>query len=133
MWSDRYYYLNIYHDKELSVDCDTNQLVAFLQTIPQLEQTAGTKFKNSSNTSSYIDVTLLWAIHLNSWSDKDAAKQRTNLITIVCAKDELVNFQELKNSFIKIAAFLNWQLVDEQTDEGVEDFILWKPGETMPI
>ncbi|MBC8152665.1 MAG: hypothetical protein H7Z72_07120 [Bacteroidetes bacterium] len=124
MWSDKYYYLNIYHDKELRVDCDTNQLVSFLKSLSQLKQTTTTAFTNSDRLPLYIDITLLWTNHINSWSDKDRATQRTNLIAIVCAKDKLKDFQELKDTFIKIATFLTWQLVDEQNDEGIEDFIL---------
>jgi HD superfamily phosphohydrolase YqeK len=34
------------------------------------------------------------------------------------------NFEEIKNIFIQVANFLNWQLVDEHTDDGIEEFVL---------
>jgi hypothetical protein len=127
MWSDRYYYLNIFHDTELSVHCNTGQLITFLQTLPQLKQTSDYTFTNSSNLSIFLTLSLLYARHKDSWSDKDTDPEKTNLITIVCSKDNEQNFEEHKNIFIQIAAFLNWQLVDERTDDGIEDFVLWAP------
>ncbi|GAB4030355.1 hypothetical protein [Spirosoma jeollabukense] len=113
----------------MSVDCDTNQLVAFLKSLSQLKQIAATTFTNDDRSPLYINISLLWTNHIYSWSDKDRATQRTNLIAIVCAKDELKGFQELKDTFVRIATFLSWQLVDEENEEEIEDFILWKPNE----
>lgn len=127
MWSDRYYYINIYHDKGLSVECNTSQLVAFLRELPELQQKSPFEFTNTEQLP-FAELLLLRAKDADNWSEaRDASSVKTNMIAIVCAKDSPEKFQQLKVAFIKIASFLNWQLVDEQTDDGIEDFVLWQP------
>jgi hypothetical protein len=127
MWSDKYYYLNIFHDEKLSINCNTQELIDFLKTLPELKQTGNFTFSNSSQSPTFINIILLNARELNSWSDNDTNTQKTNLIAIVCAKGNPQNFEKLKEPLIKIASFVNWQLVDEHTDDGIEDFIIWSP------
>lgn len=131
MWSDRHYYLNIFHDKELSLHYNTNELIAFLKTIPELQQTGNFTFSNSSQFPIAIELILLYARHLNSWNNNDTDQLKTNLIAIVCTKDNQENFERLKNIFIKIAAFINWQLEDEHTDDDIENFIICSPDEKI--
>jgi hypothetical protein len=126
MWSDKYYYWNIYQDKQLSADFDTQTLTSFLKSLPELEQ-VGDYFFQSPPPFPFADISLLYARSINSWSSNDVNDKKTNLIAIVCAKDNAENFEKLKSLFIRIATFINWQLVDEQTDEGIEDYILWQP------
>jgi hypothetical protein len=127
MWSDRYYYLNIFHDVELSVHCNTKELIAFLKTIPELKKNGNFTFCNKSRFPISIELILLYARHLNSWSDNDTNQERTNLIAIVCTKDNQQNFELVKSIFIKIASFVRWQLVDEHTDDEIENYIIWAP------
>jgi len=129
MWSDRYYYINIYHDKSLRVDCKTRELVDFLRSLPELKQTSDFTFSNTDSLP-YASLTLLKAYHIDSWSDKETDIEKTNLIAVVCAKSTNEEFKLLKATLIKIAAFLNWQVVDEETDDGIEDFVLWRPQES---
>lgn len=129
MWSDRYYYLNIYHDAELSVDHSTGVLIDFLKTLPELTQKGNFTFTNSAEFPIYVSLSLFYARALGNWNDRDTDQQKTNLAVIVCAKDNEQNFEKLKYLFIKIAAFLNWQLVNERTDDGVEDDVIWAPEE----
>lgn len=127
MWSDRYYYINIYHDKNLSIECNTHLLVEFLKSLPELQQTSPFKFTNTGRLP-FAELLLLRAKDADSWSEaRDTSSQKTNMIAIVCAKDTPERFQQLKATFIKIASFLNWQMVDEENDEGIEDFVLWQP------
>jgi hypothetical protein len=126
MWSDRYYYLNIYKDDSLSGDVSTTQLRAFIATIPQLEQRGAFEFSNTASFP-FTSLWLLKAKSLRSYSSNDTDPKRTNLITIVCSKGENVDFRALESVFTQIAAYLNWTLVDEETDDGVEHYIIWEP------
>lgn len=54
----------------------------------------------------------------------------TNLITIVCSKGEQIDFKELKRVFYSNCLILNWKLVDEETDDGIENFTIWEPRNT---
>jgi hypothetical protein len=126
MWSDRYYYLNIYADDYLSYSHDTNDLVAFLNTLPQLKQIGPYTFRNSNSLPYFVDLSLLAAHYLTSWSSNDTGPN-TTLIAVVCAKDASADFELIKPVLVSIATYLNWQLVDEETDDGEENFILWQP------
>ncbi len=79
MWSDKYYYLNIFHDEELSVHCNTKELIHFLKTMPELKQTGDFTFSNNSRFPLSINFTLLYARHLTSWSDRyESRKNKPN-------------------------------------------------------
>ena len=126
MWSDRYYYLNIYKDESLSSDVSTIQLREFIATIPQLEQRGEFEFSNTASFP-FTSLWLLKAKSICSWSSNDTDPKRTNLITIVCSKGDNVDFRVLESVFTQIASYLNWTLVDEETDDGIENYIIWAP------
>ena len=129
MWSDRYYYLNIYKDKSLSDDVSTSELSAFITSFPQLEQREAFNFRNTESFP-FTSIWLLKARSINSYNSNDTNIEKTNLITIVCAKGEDIDFSVLESVFVQIASYLNWSLVDEETDDGIEDYIIWAPEKT---
>lgn len=126
MWSDRYYYLNIYSDEELTKTCDTRSLRQFLQSLPELTQVGDFNSENSHNFP-FTRLILLHTSGKGGWNDSHVSAKRTNLIDIVCAKGEDVPFDCMSATFIKIAKFLNWKLIDELTDDDVENFVIWEP------
>lgn len=126
MWSDRYYYLNIYKDENLSEYSDTSRLRDYISTIPELKEKGKCEFENTEKVP-FIQLLMLNSSSIDNWSSEDTNSKRTNLITIVCAKGEEIDFNEIKIIFIKIASFLNWNLVDEETDEGIENYKIWEP------
>jgi hypothetical protein len=95
--------------------------------MPELQQTGDFTFSNSSRFPISLNLILLYARHLNSWNENDTNQLKTNLIAIVCAKDDLESFERLKSIFIKIAAFVDWQLEDEHADDDIENYIIWSP------
>lgn len=46
MWSDKYYYLNIYKDKNISSYFETRKLREFISTFPEFEKSGAFTFKN---------------------------------------------------------------------------------------
>jgi hypothetical protein len=128
MWSDRYYYLNIVPDLALSSGHSTEDLIAFLRKQKELVQVSDFKFRNSSDFSIFVDIQLLKANSYDSWSDKDVSHEITNMIAVVCSKGDQGKYELAKNVLIRIAAYLGWQLIDERTNEGVENHLLWKPS-----
>jgi hypothetical protein len=127
MRSPKYHYLGIYHDSDLSVHCYTYDLVAFLKTFPELVQTESHIFSNRPNFPLFLTMTLLYAHKPDSWSDKNINAVRTNLIDIVCSKDNITAFGEFKQILIKVADFLHWKLVDEMDEDGNENVVIWAP------
>lgn len=128
MWSDKYYYLNIYKNESLSGEVSTDQLVDFLSNIPELNKLGKFEFGNREPFP-YTQLLLLKANSLNGWSKNDTNSKKTNLITIVCSKGENIDFEALERVFVKVASYLNWSLIDEETDDGIENHIIWKPEE----
>jgi hypothetical protein len=126
MWSDRYYYLNICSDSELSEDFNSIQLLNFLETIPEIRKVNEHKFRNLDSFP-HLEILVLKARSLNSWSNYDTNKEMTNLLAIVCSKSS-TDFERIKTILIRIASFLNWPLIDEETDDGEENKVLWTPG-----
>lgn len=126
MWSDRYYYLNICRDSELSGKSNSTRLLNFLRSIPELQQVADFEFRNVESFP-FLQILTLKAKHLDSWSSDNTDSEETNLVTIVCSKSDAKDFEKIKVVLIKIASFLNWPLTDEQTDDGEENKVLWTP------
>jgi len=128
MWSDKYYYLNLYKNEELSFVYDTKELRDFINRIPELYSVNNYEFTNTESFP-FTQLLLLNVESLNNWTKSETHPEKTNLITIVCGKGEQIDFNELKGVFIKIASYLKWNLVEEETDEGIENYIIWKPEE----
>ncbi|WP_131387726.1 hypothetical protein [Flavobacterium suncheonense] len=101
------------------------KLVTFLMSITELKQNSNYLFANNQGFP-FTEILLLNAKNIDSWSENNFAKTKVNLLAIVCEKGNDENFQKLKMMFIKIANFLSWQLVDEETDDGIENFIIWE-------
>ena len=125
MWSNKYHYLNIYYDEQLSVDRNTQEIVAFITGIPQLMQTGDFEFQNKEPFP-FTHIQLLKARNLQSWNEKDTHFEKTNLIHIICTKASTMDFEEMKKVFIQIASFLAWSLTEEESENGVENHVLWK-------
>lgn len=126
MWSDRYYYLNICSDSLLSEDFSSTRLLTFLNSLPELKKVTDFEFRNVDSFP-FLEILTLKAKTLDSWSNDDTNRTVTNLVTIVCSKGDTKDFERIKVVLIKIASFLNWQLTDEQTDDGEENKVLWTP------
>jgi hypothetical protein len=126
MWSNNYYYLNICSDEKLSFSYETLKIRELLISLNEFKQTSDFIFTNKPDFP-FATVTLLNAKNIDSWSDKDIDEEKTNLINIVCVKDNDENFENLKNTFVKIAKSLNWKLINEESDDGIENLIIWQP------
>jgi hypothetical protein len=126
MWSPFYFYWNIYHDQQLSQSVGLVELNVFLKTLPQLVKKTDYSYRNAHGFP-FTDIVLLNTRNKDNWSDRNYAGESVNLIVIVGSKSEHERIPELEALFIRIAEFTGWLLVDEYTDEGEEDFVLWQP------
>ena len=127
MWSDRYYYLNLCKDINLSGIVNTHSLLVFLSSFPELVQKSNYGF-NNINGFPFVEILVLHASSINSWSEENFNKEKSNLIVVVCEKGNSENFEKIKEVLIKISNFINWEIVDEATDDGNENVVIWKPS-----
>lgn len=93
MWSDKYYYLNIYKDENLSSTCSTKELRDFLVNIPELKQVNEYEFKNSKSFP-FTQLLILKATSVDNWSNLDINPKVSNLVTIVSQKGVNVDYEE---------------------------------------
>ncbi len=128
MWSDRYYYLKIYADENLGASTCTRTLIDFIEAIPELESDGNYGYKNSGDFP-FVSLSLIKARNINSWSSNDFDSSETNLINIVYKKGKNDKFETAKLIYIRIAKFLQWKLIDEETDDDIENFVIWTPSE----
>ena len=128
MWSDKYYYLNIVPDLALNSGHSTKDLTAFLCKQKELVQLSDFRFQNSPDYPIFMDIQLLKANKYENWSEKDVSHETTNMIAVVCSKGDSGGYELAKEVLIGIAAYLGWRLIDEETDDGEENHLLWKPS-----
>lgn len=126
MWSENYNYLNIYKDETLSITCGTQELSRFIAGMPDLIQASEFEFKNKESFP-FVRLLLLNAKRRDRWSSLDTDSRCTNLISIICEKEDCDYSRAVQSALIQIASFLEWKLVDEETDDGIEYFTIWEP------
>ncbi len=124
MWSNYHLYLNIAFDINLSRSCDSQALKVFLNSLPELVQNGEYNYTSSAGLPGFT-LLMLNAPSYGSWSELNIDPIQTNLLAIVCSKDR---FDELKSLCIKIASFLQWQLINETTDDEIDNFVIWSPA-----
>lgn len=96
-------------------------LTDFLLTFPELVQKDASSFENSTSFP-LVEIKLLLANPDEDWTDSDVHHLRTNFIAVGFANDRPENFEKIKSLCIRIAAFLNWQLLDATAKTS-----LWEP------
>ena len=95
MWSDRYYYFNIYADKELSKFVNTKELILFLNTILELKYEEKGSYRNVKGFP-FLDMQLLNVKNVDSFSSNDFSEKETNFVSLVCAKGCENEFMDVK-------------------------------------
>ena len=126
MWSDQYYYLSLRPDNISSEHVKTAQIRNFLLTLPQFEQKSQFEFRNS-NEFEFTTINILKIEDFDSWNSSQVDAEFSNFISIVTSKSPKIEFESIKNVIVPIAKFLNWKLIDEHTDDGQENFVVWQP------
>ena len=114
MYSDRYYYFNIYFDKTLSKCVDTKEVVDFLHDIEELNYEGKGSYRNIKGFP-FLDMQLLSVRSIDSYSSHDFSRKETNFISVVCTKGCQNEFLELKRIFEQIISFLGW--ITEEDEE----------------
>ena len=125
MWSDRYYYYNLYKNIELGESLATKDVMDVLKARTELLMD-GNAFRNARHFP-IITLSTIKARTLHSWSDDDFNDDRTTLIAVVAEKGTTQNDEKIKMLLIGIAASLKWQLTEEHSDDGIENHVVWSP------
>ena len=121
MWSDRYFYFNSWFDTQLSKSFNMTELNQFLKSRPELEENGTGGFRNNPDFA-FLTIDLLYTRDKDNWSNSNTHAEKLNMIAIVCGR---THFEELKILLMELVTFVNGDLVLEETDEGLEDFVVW--------
>jgi hypothetical protein len=127
MWSHLYGYYEIRGAADYSITKDTLEVQAFLDGLPELNRTGLLSYGNAVGYP-VINLSLVkshrgnYAIYPDTWTAE------INMMPVVCNKlDDGKVPNEQTRLLIKIAAALNWELIDEDGDTGEEYSVLYVP------
>ncbi|MGO6946860.1 hypothetical protein [Rhizobium johnstonii] len=106
------WYITI-HPPQTQLTSDTEQLVEFLKTLPELQQLRPASF-GSAPGQPWLDVTIAKATEAGNWSSDGSFIPRFDRVELVCsARDPRQDwYDELA---ARIAKFLGWVAVEEHT------------------
>lgn len=127
MWSTYYDYYEVRSSGSYDLTADTKQVQAALDAMPELERVGLMNYKNATGYS-WIDLVLVKGQNGNFSCSNNTWHDDFNMIPIVCSKSDKGSVPVSQTAFlIKIAAMLNWELVNEENDAGQENIVLWNP------
>ena len=127
MWSTYYDYYEIRSSGSYGLTADTKQMQAVLDAMPELERVGLMNYKNAMGYS-WIDLVLAKGQNGNLSCSNDTWHDEFNMIPIVCSKSAEGSVPASQITFlVKVAAMLNWELVNEENNAGQENIVLWKP------
>jgi hypothetical protein len=132
MYSPFYFYFNLCYDAYLSESKPVESIKSRLKEFEQIQEKQSVSYRNSDGFP-WIDITLLKANSYNNWVQDDSAKQ-CNLIAVVGSKHlhhpaetTETRYWQYVDLLKKIADLLNWELIDEETEDGIEDYVVYNP------
>ncbi len=130
MYSPFYFYFNLRYDAELSESKPVETIKSWLKEFKQIQETQSVSYENSDHFP-WIKITLLNAKSDDSWAEEDSITE-CNLIAIVGSKHLYHPTETLEIRYLqyvdllkKIADLLNWELIDEETEDGIEDYVIY--------
>ncbi len=111
-----YKYLNIRFDSKYSIETDTKELLDFIKRIPEVKQTDKVQFENKTNFPWGV-ISLIKCDQRGCFSiDKGQYFEMVNLVELLFSdnQESLTHYQKIGT---EIANQLNWELIDDDTDE----------------
>ena len=132
MYSPFYFYFQLRYDNKLSESKLVENIKGWLKEFKELQEKKKVSYENSDSFP-WIDLTLLNANFYDS-RIKDNSIGQCNLIAVVGSKNlqhptETIESRYLQyvNLLKEIADLLNWELIDEETEDGIEDYVVYNP------
>ncbi|RYF48045.1 MAG: hypothetical protein EOO38_10960 [Cytophagaceae bacterium] len=127
MWSHLYGYYEIRGSAKYDVSADTEGMRTVLDSFSELKRIGLISYENAVGYP-WISLSLVKSSNGNYSVSPATSSSEFNLIPVVCSKsvDGRVSTSQV-DLLIRIAAMLNWELVEEETDESDEEVILYHP------
>ncbi len=132
MYSPYFFCFYLRFDAGLSQRTDVDRIKDYLKQVDQLREVDRITYE-SVDTFPGIRLILLHAITYSSWAGNDSINT-CNLIYIEGAKFVNSEPEALPASHAryvallkKIADLLGWEVVEDETEDGIEDLVRYKP------
>ncbi|MEK6482615.1 hypothetical protein WJR50_34125 [Catalinimonas sp. 4WD22] len=104
-----------------------NEVKKFLDNLPEIKERGIVNYENHKFFP-WINLTLVKTATMDSWAS-DIEIQYVNLISVTASKRGTQADKELEeylNLMKKIADFLKWEIVEEETEDGIENHVIYK-------
>jgi len=137
MYSPYFFCFCLRFDAGLSRHLDVDRVRAYLRGVDQMREVDPITYE-STETFPGIRLMLLHAGSYESWASNPSIRT-CNLISVEGSKFANAEAETLPARHAryvewlkKIADLLGWELVEEETEEGIEDLVLYKPAPLIP-
>lgn len=128
MYSPFYFYFEIRSDAFYSKSIDGYTLKGFLAGLDELALAEDDTYV-TANGAPWLSMGLHHADPGGTFASSGSCPREVNLISIVGSRKEAGAARHFYlDLMVKIAAFLQWELVEEEDESGDEDVVLWCPG-----
>jgi hypothetical protein len=127
MWSHLYGYYEIRGSANYDIHDDTEDMRTILDSFPELKRVGLINYENATGYP-WINLSLVKSDKGNYHVFNETWDAEFNMIPIVCSKSDSgrVSVAQVK-LLIKIASILNWELIEEETDESDDERVLYQP------
>jgi hypothetical protein len=127
MWSHLYGYYEIRGSENYDICDDTEDMRTILDSFHELKRIGLISYENAIGYP-WISLSLVKSNKGNYSISSETWNVEFNMIPVVCSKsgNGKVPMSQI-NLLIRIAEILNWELIEEETDEIDEDIILYQP------
>lgn len=132
MYSPHYFYFYLRYDADLSESKSLESIQRHLKKVEHIEEKGRVVYKNV-HSFPWIDISLLNANSYSTWALSDTISQ-CNLIAIVGSKvtDSAVETMDARYTHYtmllkQLADVLGWELIEEETEDGLQDYMLYRP------
>lgn len=109
------WYITIRSDSNYGRTVEPDRIAAFLRSLPELVQTGVNTFAAASGHP-WVSITLAIS-EQGSYADRGVRIPAVNLVDIVCSYEHAESWYDALAS--RIAAFLEWEAVDEHAERRV--------------
>ena len=127
MWSHLYGYYEIRGSADYSISADTEDMRTILADFPELKRVGLMSYENALGYP-WISLCLAKSSKGSYSVSPETWNTEFNTIPVVCSKSDSGKVPAAQlDLLLRIAALLNWELLEEENDEGEEDVVLYAP------
>jgi hypothetical protein len=128
MYGAFYFYFEIRSDASYSKSVDGHVLKSFLSGLDALSPKGDDTYV-AANGAPWLSMGLRCADSGGNYASSGTCPEVVSLISVVGSnRDASAARHFYVDLMVEIAAFLRWEVVEEEDEDGNEDVVVWCPG-----